>query len=314
MRNETLERLAAADPLPDGERLTVDEAREAEQLLARVLATPVEAAPRRRPRRWAVAAAGVAGVTVAAFAAANLIESDSSGPGVVDKAVAAVTREDAVYHVVERMRATMPPGMGPNMTTYLESWHTTDGRVHQRRFELRGGRPGPLLSDFAGARRTGGRDGGGLAWTRANTIVEVGLAFVAGPVPRITPFEDPGAQLRALEEQGKLRLAGTEDFDGHRAYRLESGPITRPGRPGGQARIVFLVDAETYLPLAMRETLEHPSGRRWSIETRYLVYEHLPLNDRTRRLLALDPHPGARCSPTARDVRGLGFANPCARP
>ena len=57
--DELMERLAAADPVRDPEELTPEDQREADALLARLLATPVEPAaePRRprsqlRRRRW----------------------------------------------------------------------------------------------------------------------------------------------------------------------------------------------------------------------------------------------------------------------
>jgi hypothetical protein len=86
--------------------------------------------------------------------------------------------------------------------------------------------------------------------------------------------------------------------------------------------IEYLVDAGTYLPLARSYSRsggsanpEDPVGRL-RIVSRFLVYERLPLNERNRALLDLDPHPGAKCSRSARELggeRGVGFPNPCAR-
>jgi hypothetical protein len=47
------------------------------------------------------------------------------------------------------------------------------------------------------------------------------------------------------------------------------------------------------------------------------VYERLPLNERNRAFLDLDPHPGAKCSQFAGELRGdkgVGFGNPCPPP
>jgi hypothetical protein len=80
--------------------------------------------------------------------------------------------------------------------------------------------------------------------------------------------------------------------------------------------VEFLVDSETYLPLAERRSVRPRSGAEIEFRNRYLVYERLPLNARTREQLDLDPHPGARCSPHTGDVKGRrapGFPNPCAR-
>ena len=131
--------------------------------------------------------------------------------------------------------------------------------------------------------------------------------------PALDPFADPGAGLRALEAQGRLRLAGNVEVDGRRAYRLTSGYVQAFGR-GAEERAVFLVDAETYLPLASRFTRRFGEG--WiDVFTRYLVYERLPLDARSRAQLDLDPHPGAKCAPGADRIIGggsLGFPNPCA--
>jgi hypothetical protein len=89
------------------------------------------------------------------------------------------------------------------------------------------------------------------------------------------------------------------------------GPIR-----GADESVEFLVDSETYLPLAELRTLRLRSGEAIRFRHRYLVYERLPLNARSREQLDLDPHPGARCSRGAWDVkgrRGPGFPNPCAR-
>jgi hypothetical protein len=319
MNTDPMERLAAADPLRDGERLTPGEEHEAEALLARLLATPVTTTESRRrrarPLRWAAVAAGAAGVTAAAFVAANLVDSDAPGPGVVERAVAAVTRADVVYHTLERTRGTSTFGRGEEISLFTETWHTTDGRIHQKTFASGAGRRGRLLSEFAGMRRQGRSGGRGLMWSaRGNTIVEMGFGFRRGRLPYPTPFEDAGAQLRALEDEGRLRPAGTTRIDGRRAYRLTSGPVRVPGEPRAEERLVFLVDAESYLPLARRHFIEIRSGETMRTFTRYLVYERLPLTGRTRKLLALDPHPGARCSKFAPEEGELGFPNPCAGP
>jgi hypothetical protein len=313
---DTMERLAAADPLSGGERLTSDQEREAEALLARLLATPVTPDSRRvrraRPRRWVAAAAGVAAVVAAAFAAVNLADSGAPGPGVVERAVAAVAAEDVVFHYVERMEATVPSRMGEDMTTYSESWNTADGRFHFKRYDSAGPGAG-VLSEYAGRRPPGRGVATVLAWDKQqDTIREAGFGFDSGPVPNLDPLGDPGAQLRALEEQGRLRPAGTTEVDGRRAYRLESGPVTLPGEADGEQRIVFLVDAETYLPLVKEHSIDTGVGRAMLV-SRYTVYERLPLNERTNGLLALDPHPGANCSANA-SAGELGFPNPCAKP
>jgi hypothetical protein len=127
------------------------------------------------------------------------------------------------------------------------------------------------------------------------------------------PFGDPGAQLGALQEQGRLRPAGTTRVGGRRANRLVSDSTTR-WRSFDFERVEYLVDSETYLPLSQRVSARVGSEQTFRLFTRYLIYERLAPDARSRAQLDLDPHPGARCSRFAGDLRGdrgLGFPNPC---
>jgi hypothetical protein len=316
---DLIERLAAADPERDADELSPRERSEADALLARLLATPVRpAAPRPRVRRPALVAAGALCAATAAFAAVNLLDSDTRGPGVIDRAVAAVSEQGSVYHVVERMHGR-PTGVQPGrqMKFYWESWHTTGGRLHRKAFAVDGPRRGRLIEDMAGRRRPGRRGGPVLFWdARSNTINVGGFAIGRGRgAPSLDPYADPGAQLRALEQQGRLRVAGTTRVGDRTAYRLVSGTVPGMTRHVTES-VEFLVDSETYLPLAQRRSIRHGSGRGFDFSTRYLVYERLPLNSRTREELDLDPHPGAKCAPM---IEGrlkrvpVGFPNRCAR-
>lgn len=324
-RQELMERLTAADPLPDAERLTFEDQNDADALLARLLATPV--APERRPkrvrlRRWTLAAAATACAALVAFVSVNLLDSDSPGPNVIELAVAAVSRDDAVYHALERRSAkTSGPGSLPrdDRSLYAESWYASDGSRHEKWFTSRGGRRGKFVTEFAGRRAPGRRGGPMLVWDGiTNTIVSRRFGYSPGVsgVPSVDPSGDLGEGLRALEAQGRLRVAGTTEVDGRRAYRLTSGTVEGPVGDTKE-RLEFVVDAETYLPLVLRYTqVGVETGNRSVLTSRYIVYERLPLNDRTRRLLDLDPHPGAKCGPEADEIMGrgsLGFPNPCAR-
>jgi hypothetical protein len=266
----------------------------------------------------------VIGAVAAVLAATSLVDSDAPGGGIVERAVAAVTRDDVIYHVVERTRAEVSYEPDEVTNIYIESWYTSDGRIHQRTFAARGGRKGRLLEDFAGRRLQGRRGGPLLRWDAwSNTITEGG--FGRGPdagAPALDPFGDPGAQLRSLEEQGRLRVAGTTRVGHRSAYRLVSGPMPNP-EANGEERVEFLVDTDTYLPLAERYSSRHRSTNpeqpitRIAVDRRFLVYERLPLNETNRALLDLDPHPGAKCSQFAGELRGdkgVGFPNPCPPP
>ena len=167
-----------------------------------------------------------------------------------------------------------------------------------------------LVEELAGRRRPAGRRGSALQWDRSsNTIGEGGFAS-GGALPFLDPFTDPGAQLQALEKKGQLRAAGTTTVGGKRAYRLVSGkvPVDKD-----QMEVEIAVDAKTYLPLTQRLTLSG-SRAKFVALTRYSVYERLALNDKTERRLALDRHPGAKCSEGAHELteKSLGYPNPCA--
>jgi hypothetical protein len=325
---ELMERLAAADPAAAGERPAPDGQREAEALLARLLATPPEAGEqrgggRRGMRRWAPFAASVVGAAAAALAATSLIDSDVPGTGVVERAVAAVTRDGVIYHVVERSRIEASYEPNGVRTHYVESWHTSDGRIHRTTYAAKDGGRGRVLEDWAGRRLPGRRVWPRLRWDAwTNTISEGG--FGPGPdtgAPGLDLFGDHGAQLRELQEEGRLRVAGTTRVGDRPAYRLVSGPVPDP-EVEGEERVEFLVDAETYLPLAQRFSARSRSTdpadpiTRIRLDSRYLVYERLPLNARNRELLHLDTHPGAKCSDFAHELRGeqgVGYPNPCPK-
>jgi hypothetical protein len=318
--HDLMKRLAAADPLPGAEQLSSEEQHEADELLARVLAAPasLERHTLRRPRmrRWALAAVATAGVALAAFAAGNLLDEDAPGPNVVELAVAAVSAGDAVYHTVERTHLRGTGSLPDTRTIFHESWRTADGRQHQKWFRSSGGRRGKLMSETAGRRARGRRGGPMLIWdSHQNTITSsrFGTSRSSRGVPYLDPDGDPGPGLRALEAQGRLRLAASGEVDGRRAYRLVSDEV-KGVVAGSSEQIEYLVDAETYLPLASNYLATY-RGDTFELHTRYLVYERLPLNAKTHGLLELDPHPGATCALGAGETMGrgtLGFPNPCA--
>jgi hypothetical protein len=188
--------------------------------------------------------------------------------------------------------------------------------MHNTWYTDRNGRKGRYVEDFAGRRRPGRRGGPALRWSILdNTITESGFGSSAGGggAPGIDPF-DPARSLRESQAEGRLRVAGTTEVDGRRAYRLVSGTV--PGHSGSREHTELLVDAETYLPLAQRYSALLKDESTYKFFTRFLTYERLPLNDKTRAHLDLDPHPGAKCSPFAGKMTGkrdVGFPNPCAR-
>jgi hypothetical protein len=307
--DELMERLAAADPVRDREPLTPDAQREADAMLARLLATPATEPRRTRVRPRVLAVAGAACVALAVFIAINLLGSKAPGPSVVDRAVAAVSR-GGVYHVVEAMTFRTEGARQAPQELSFESWYTADGRLHRNSSTVREGQK--VAEEIAGWRRPGHSAGSALQWDlSSNTIGEGGFAGGAA-LPFLDPFTDPGAQLQTLEKKGRLRAAGTTTVGGKRAYRLESGKVAVDK---DQMEVEITVDAKTYLPLTQRLTLKTAAGPKFVAVTRYRVYERVALNDKTERRLALDRHPGANCSAGAHELtdKSLGYPNPCAK-
>jgi hypothetical protein len=303
--NDPIERLAAADPLPGVERLTEDEQRAADVLLARIVAEQPEPAPRasRRPRRWMLAVAATACGIAVAVTAIDVLDEGAPGPSVVDRAVAAVTDGDAIYHTIGVVRirpiedgAPRPP----SQSGYIEAWYGPNHVTHGKWYELRGGRRGRL--SFEGAERLVPQGHGrfratGVSYDSAHNTIEryrtaIGTEGSAnGKLPIVDPNSDPGEGMRRLQREGRLRLAGSERFAGEKVYRLVSGPVRRGSH--GLERYTYLVDAETYYPVFFRWVLSR-GGTTTAFEARFLTYERIPFDAQGRKLLELDPHPGAK--------------------
>src|SRR5215210_2927526 len=228
--HDLMERLAAADPVPDAHRLGPEQQNEADALLERLLATPVEPAGRSRAfgrGRWARFAVATAGAAAALFVVFNVLDSETPTPNVIDRAIAALSQEDAVYHVVSRTSGEVSYDRRGSRTLWNESWHTIGGRMHNTWYTDRNRRRGRYVEDFAGRRRPGRRGGPALRWSILdNTITESGFGSTGGGVgaPGIDPF-DPARGLRELQAEGRLRVAGASEVDGRRAYRLVSGTV-----------------------------------------------------------------------------------------
>ena len=315
--HDLMERLTAADPVPGAASIGPAQQREADTLLERLLATPVEE-PRRRTggRRLVQLGAATAVAAVAAFAALSLFDSDRGPtPHVVARAVAALAQEDAIYHFQAIAHATASDLPEVAKKDYLfESWRTTTGRMHLKEYAVKDGGKGRFYGEVAGRRRPGRLGGPALRYDAiANTISESGFGSApgGGGAPGLDPF-DPSRSLKELQGEGRLHSQGRVEVDGKQAYRLVSGPV--PARDKSVERVELLVDPDTYLPLAQRYSVRYESGQTMTAYWRYLTYERLPLNAKTQALLYLSPHPGAKCSPFAGKMTGkrdVGFPNPC---
>ena len=294
---DLMERLTTADPFPEKERLTDVEQAEADALLARILATRPERAPRRHARRWVLAVAASVCALALALTVIDVVDEDAPGPGVVDRAVAAVSDPDAIYHTVEVLRFSGIDGQR-SQSAYLEGWYGPDHRTHRKAYDFRRGHRGRLRSEEVSRlwpKRNGRFGGRGAMYDPArDRIIHVRVGRMSNDrIPFFDPNGDPAAGMRKLEREGRLRLVGSERFEGKRVYRLTSGPF----RLGGlRHQIDYLVDAGSYYPVFMRWV---GLGKRERVlsETRYLTYERLPFDAEHRELLKMDPHPGAKVIP-----------------
>lgn len=307
--HDPIERLAAADPLGEGERLTESDQPEADALLARILADDPEPVrrPRRRPRSWMFAVAATACALALALVAIDVLDEDTPGPSVVERAVAAVSDGNAIYHTVARMRLGNPDDRAPRPATqpfYLESWYGPNEAEHTKLYELDGDRRGKLRFEVAQRlfpNANGRLSGRGTSYdAESNTIMHPRFGRTPNgpvPVPTVDPSHDPGVGLRKLERHGRLHLAGTTRFAGKKVYRL----VSRTVRGGGLGvdRIEYLVDASTYYPVFVRWVLSGGNASTGA-EIRFLTYERLPFDAQGRQLLRMDPHPGAELKRSGR--------------
>ena len=305
--HESIRLVREANPVSDPAQLARDDPEKAVNAAARAKAHPVaEPAGPTLTRHLIYAFAALILTTL--VAALLLTQSDESTPGIVDRAVAATTADSAVFHTVERVHVRRVPEeptlTGPyriDSTTLNESWYASDGRAHVRTYALTARGRGALLFEFA--------DDGFLVRSfdarTGRTLVqpsEVSIPGIPSGQLELRPFEDPGSQLRALRDQGAVRVDGQTSVDGQPALQLASSvpPADLPGL--SEYRVEFLVDADTFRPLEERrsmqlqidpeddrtENTEQASALRRAQETgrtsvstdvvrTFLTYEKLPL-------------------------------------
>ena len=281
---DPIERLTAADPLPDADRLTEADQAEADALLARILAEGPATKPARRARRhWLPAVAATAMAIALALVVIDVVDEDAPGPNVVDRAVAAVSVENSIYHTFEVLTFG-------NQHAYRESWFGP-GASHQKIYYHRGKLAVEEVLRPPVQRR--GRHVGIIFDAEHNMLQHVRPYGGGGSsgFPEIDPSEDPSAALRELQRDGRLRLVGSEEFEGRKVYRLLGDA---PHRRGIRVnRLVYLVDAKTYYPVLWEWIFAKDGPARVRAKARFTTYERLPATAENRKLLKMDPHPGA---------------------
>jgi hypothetical protein len=317
---ELKERVTRANPVPSGEATTPDERREAEALLERLVAQPLtkphrprRTHPRRRPRRLALAGALLAVLGAAALAAVDLIDSRHGRDGILDRAVAAVSQEDVIHAVTERLNLTtrqLNAGAGTRRETRFRRYWLWPGQGRTRFLDYRAqpdGRPGRLAAETVS---DGRRLVFWIADTNSMNVFDLSgdqgtgqPSLPDGGYPGFDPFSDPSGQLRRHVEDGALRVAGRTTVRGSSAYRLVSGRLSRPSPGVVWERVAYLVDAKSFLPLAtlwsgvFESDAPRSARERADLRLDYLRYERLPVTDANKALLEMGPHPGADRNP-----------------
>ena len=291
------DRLRELNPVAEAP-LDAHERADADVLLRRILAEP-QPIPRRwgrRPAGWRRLVAATAVVVSLALAALVAVElADRGGrPAIADRAYAAVTDSNVIYHFV--LDTTTAAGALSAvsrrelefMNGRLESWYRADGSAfHSRQF--RRDRDGRLRLYYESA-RTRGR---GVDYDAERAVLGRYRRGEAGG------RSAPGGSLDAFREayrEGEVLERGTTTFHGRPAYRLV---VRRAQRGSFRRRIAFYVDRKTYLPLGTRErTRLEIDGRVASVrsESVYRMYERLPDTAANRKLLRMVPRPAARRS------------------
>lgn len=198
------------------------------------------AAPSRRTRVARIALAPAA-VVAAALAVALVAPWESSGPSVVDRALAAVGAGPVVHAVVEYswpqdVLVDLRTGAEHERVHRAEYWYDDERKVLRVRYSTDGNEPADYVASG-----------------------EVGLD---------TSLAGFATEYREALESGAARFVGDTTVAGRRAKRIEFAP-----RGSGAVEEVT-VDAVTYAPLRFHTTYP-PSGRR-SPEWHVLTIESLP--------------------------------------
>jgi hypothetical protein len=298
-----LERLRAADPLPDE-----PSAPPVEWMLARIEPTPEP--PRRRASRRPLAA-GLA--AVAGFAAAVAIIGGSSSPDVIAEASEALASEGAVVHTVltfqqldksgdpvpdRRYQFSRNPKRVGYSTVKTERWSAQDPRRERTVSTIPAADGGP-----DGVQQLAYADGVyrfESSWKAGVRAFHVPKRFRestdAPPALLGSPGADPIAEIRTFLADKRLSPAGETVVDGRTLLTL-SGRVPSKKLKGGfstpELRVTYLVDPESYEPVRMEQRPFQPKGGKLvpmpGFRIDFKTYERLPLTPANVALLKLRP-------------------------
>jgi len=250
------------------------------ELRTRALAAGEAPRPRPRPRPPRLPLAGLLAATVCVVTAVLLFGDRADGPDLSARAYAATTGPGIVHWRTEIVGSS---GGRVGSRQRTEGW-ARNGVTHELRYDVVHGKA-ILQSD---SRTAGGRT---TTWIRAERDY---LRFPARRQAGTDPFSfgDPFAIYRRAYRAGKLTKVGPArigiDLPGRSDDNRRGAPLT-----------YYDIDPKTALPI--RFVVKTPAGpalpgtseKRRASETvmTFAVYEKLPFDDTTRKLLRLLPHP-----------------------
>lgn len=283
---------------------------------------------RRRRRHLVRGAAVLAVVTAAALGVLSAVPT--GGPSVVKKAAAALASDDSILHF--QLSAVQQNGDGTTATWHSETWQLLVAPYTRRQIQVDSNGPRAESQTSGGTNELydSSNDTIYLATShelraaRIPTIEIVSKRAIQKLVhnPKVTTVyrlvpgtnrpvvvttkegakrlrqqlareaenfnaepEDFRSDILALLQSGKVLVVGHVTVDGRDAIKLESS----------DGKQVYIVDASTYDPIEWTQT-----GHGGGVTIRFPVYEKLPVDDQSTRLLSLQAqYPGAR---VVRDV------------
>lgn len=282
----------------------------------------------RRRRRLIIRGAAVLAV-VAAAALGLLSALGTGGPSVVERAAAALqSSDDSILHY--QMNAEQQNGDGTSATWRSETWQLRVAPYTRRQIqvdgtdgiraesvtsgdtnelydssndtiytatspELRAARtPKIEIVSRSKLKKLTGSTRAGVAYLMGNgagavkvIATEQGAKRLRQQIAREYAQESTGvipaefrSEVLSLLKSGRVRVVGHVTVDGRDAIRLES--LDR--------KKIYVVDASTYDPIEWTTT-----GTSGSVTLRFPVYEELPVDGESMKLLDLeDQHPGAQ--------------------
>jgi len=274
-----------------------------------------------RVRGSILVAAGTAAV-IAVIALSPFGNEGGSANPVLERAYAAVSRPDVIWHV--KWVQTNPdsarkPFRGTVMRT--ESWFKGSEQFHsivRSRFRHDASRPSPGVRIPSGPPSSSeeefASDGKEAVWYSKGmwSFVPEGISY--GPVARAKassteigfdlfsassePIVSPAQLFKAASKKGKVLHEGEIDYHGTPAYEVTvNSTAVQHGVPSTKT---IVIDRQTYHPLAVTDRIKAGPGGGGNFPTisgvlserRYTLVEALPATARNTEFLKMRPHPG----------------------